>query len=159
MNIRSRAAFTLIELLIVIALMAILMAAYVILANPAGQLAAARNTTRHNQLQVIRNAISQNFADQANGQFSCVSGPIPSSTALMASQPGPGNYDIAPCIILSSGGYGIFALPFDPSASSSYYNSLTDYNSGYTIVQNASGTITIAAPYAELGKTVSVTYR
>lgn len=153
----ERKGFTIIELIVVIALIAILAGVFINAARPGEQLASARNTTRKNELTVIRNAISQNIADQATGQFSCSSGPIPSSTALMTSQAGPGNYDIASCIILPSGGYGIFTMPFDPATSTSYYNSVTDYNSGYAIMQNASGTITITAPNAELGQTISVT--
>lgn len=145
--------FTLIEIVIVTALMVILAATYFFVANPGGQLASARNTTRINELEAIMNAVRQNVADQDNGQFSCSSGPLPTSTPLdMASGPATSTYNIAPCLVPTY----LYTMPFDPSASSSHYTSVTDYDTGYTIVENASGTITLSAPYAELGKTISV---
>jgi prepilin-type N-terminal cleavage/methylation domain-containing protein len=155
-----RKGFTLIEIIISIALMVILTSVYILVANPAGQLGLSRNSERLLQLQTLMNAIRQNIADQSNEQFSCSAGPIPTSTAIMSSKPGAGNYNIAPCIIVVTGGlaaYGIYTLPFDPSASSSYYNSITDYNTDYTIIQNASGSITLSAPNAELKQAVSIT--
>lgn len=147
-----RRGLTLIELTIVITLMAILITVYFLAANPGGQLAASRNSRRSLDLQTIMNAVRQNIADQANGQFSCASGPVPTSTKRMTNAAGAGNYNIAPCLITTY----LFALPFDPTATSGHYTSVSDYDSGYSIVVNASGTITLSAPYAELGKTVSV---
>jgi len=141
---------TLVEIIIVIALMVILTAVYFMVANPGQQLALSRNTERKLQLQAIMNAIQQEKIDQGNEQFSCAAGPIPTSTARMTSRSGVGNYNIAPCIVFATGIYGLFTMPLDPSASSSYFNSVNDYDSGYNIIANASGSITLSAPYAEL---------
>ena len=81
----------------------------------------------------------------------CV-GRLPTTTKNMASA--SGSYNIAPCLIPT---YGLFTMPFDPTASSAYYTSVTNYNTGYSIAENASGSITLSAPYAELKKTISVT--
>jgi prepilin-type N-terminal cleavage/methylation domain-containing protein len=148
----TKKGFTLIELTITITLLVILFGVYFLVANPAGQLSSSRNTERQLQLQTIMNAIRQNVADQANGQFSCSSGPVPTSTKRMTSTPGATNYNIGPCLV----NVYLFALPFDPSGTSTHYNSVTDYDTGYSISINASGTITLSAPYAELGKTISV---
>jgi prepilin-type N-terminal cleavage/methylation domain-containing protein len=147
-----RSGFTLIELLLAITLIVIIAGVYVMTANPAGQLASARNTERELHLQTIMNAVRQNIADQGNEQFSCAAGPIPATATIMASA--SGSYDIAPCLIPSYIGY---AMPFDPNAPGAYFSSSTDYNTGYTILANASGSITVAAPSAELGKIISVT--
>lgn len=145
--------FTLIELLVVITLMVILATTYFLVANPGGQLAAARNTTRFNELQAIMQAIRSNVGDQANGQFSCSSGPLPTSTPLdMSSGGGTSTYNIAPCLIPTY----LYALPFDPSAPGAHYASVSDYDTGYTIMIDSSGTITLNAPSAELGKPISV---
>ena len=153
--------FTLIEIMIGVALVVILTGTYFLVANPAQQLGIARNTQRQLYLQTIMNAIRQNIADQTNEQFSCSSGPIPTSTpAKMTSQGGANTYNIAPCIVVESGGvaeYGLFTMPFDPATSTAYYNSLSDYNSGFTIIESASGSITLSAPAAELKQTISVT--
>jgi hypothetical protein len=102
------------------------------------------------------NAIVQNKYDQTNQQFSCAAGSLPigaSSSKIMASVSSSANYNIGPCLVPTYLG----TLPTDPSASSSYYNSPTDYNTGFSIYINASGTaITVSAPHAELNKTISV---
>ena len=148
-NLKPHSGLTLIEILISIALIVIIMSVYFLVANPAGQLASSRNTTRRLNLQTIMLAVQQNRADN-NETFSCSSGALPTTTTNMASASG---YNIAPCLsdVLS-------VMPFDPSASSSYFNSVNDYNTGYTIVQNvASNTITLAAPNVELKQTISIT--
>ena len=147
-----RRGLTLVEIVIVIAIIAIVSGIYFVVANPAGQLASSRNTKRQLDLQTLMNAVRANIADQGNGQFGCPSGAIPTSTKNMASA--SGNYNIAPCIIPTY----LFTMPFDPSATSSYYNSNTDYNAGYSIAINSStGQITLSAPHAELNKAVSIT--
>jgi type II secretory pathway pseudopilin PulG len=145
---------TIIEIVIVIALMAILTGVYFVVANPAGQLASSRNSERKFHLQTILNAVRQNMADN-RGQFQCSSGPMPTSTKRMTSVAGVGNYNIAPCL-LAPGGI-LFTMPFDPSASSSRYNSVTDYDTAYTIMINASGTVTLFAPYTETSTRVTST--
>ncbi len=146
-----RRGLTLIEIVIVIALLAVLTTVYLLVANPGGQLAAARNNRRSVDLQNIMLAIRQNIADQGNGQFGCSSGSVPTSTKNMGAA--SGSYNIAPCIVPTY----IAVMPFDPSASSSYYNSPSDYNAGYSISMNASGSITLSAPNAELNKAITLT--
>jgi prepilin-type N-terminal cleavage/methylation domain-containing protein len=149
---RARRGFTLVEILIAVALVVITAGIGLLALNPSGQLAAARNTERQLQLQGILNAVRQNIADTTTGVFTCTSGLLPTSTKTMSSA--NGGYNIAPCLVPIY----LQTLPFDPVASSSHYTSNTDYNTGYTIVYNASTTqITVAAPYAELGKTVLIT--
>ncbi len=147
-----RRGFTLIEILISLAILAIIVGAYFVVANPAGELAAARNNTRRLNLQALTLGIGQNIADQGNGTFSCASGSIPTSTTNMGSA--SGSYNIAPCLVPVY----MAALPFDPSASSAHYISTSDYNMDYSIIQNASGSITLSAPYADLNQNIAVTF-
>lgn len=146
-----RRGLTLIEIVVVVALMVVLFGVYFLAANPSGQLKSARNAERKLQLQTIMNAIRQNIADQPNGQFACAAGPLPTSSKIMASGGAPGTYDIAPCIVPTY----IFALPADPSAASSSYNAPSDYNTNYTIFINASSVITLSAPYTETSTVAS----
>jgi len=95
------------------------------------------------------NAISANAAEN-NGVFTCASGALPSVATTMASTAG---YDIGPCIVPDF----LPALPIDPSAAGAYYTDETDYNMGYTIVQDATGRITINAPSSELSTPISIT--
>lgn len=148
----QNAAFTLIELVIVIAIIAIMAGVYFAVGNPGGQLAQSRNTKRSLDLETVMNAIRQNIADQDNGQFACSLGPIPTSTENMGSA--SGSYNIAPCLIPTY----LFAMPFDPSASSSYYTNNAAYDTDYSIViSSTTGQITLSAPYAELKQSIFIT--
>jgi len=147
-----RRGFTLVEILVSIAIIVFVTGIGLLALNPGNQLAAARNTQRQLHLQGIMNAVRQNIADTTNGVFSCTSGPLPTSATQMASA--SGSYNIAPCLVPVY----LQTMPFDPTASSGHYASNIDYNTAYTIMYNPSTTqITVAAPYAELGKTVSIT--
>jgi prepilin-type N-terminal cleavage/methylation domain-containing protein len=145
-----RRAFTLIELLVAVTLMVILISVYFIVANPAGQLAASRNATRSNNLQAIMLVLRQYIADQGNETFSCASGALPTTSTVIESG---GGYNLAPCLVPAY----LPVLPVDPSASSSYYTSASAYDTNYAIMQNASGSITLSAPDAELKQVISIT--
>lgn len=139
------------ELLIAITILVVLTAVALWALNPVGQIKRARNSQRSLHISAILNAVRANIADTRTGIFTCATGDIPTSTKLMAT--GAGNYNLGSCIVPNY----LQILPFDPSASSSYFTSLNDYNTGYNIVKNASsGEITVSAPYAELGKVISV---
>ncbi len=147
----KRSGMTIMEIIIVIAILGIMVAVGVVAMNPGGQLANSRNSKRALDLQTIMNGIRANISDQMGQTFSCAAGTVPTSTKRMA--PGAENYDIAPCLVPTY----LLALPFDPSTSSAHYNSNSDYDTGYYIVRNAStGQITLTAPAAERGKTVSI---
>jgi prepilin-type N-terminal cleavage/methylation domain-containing protein len=142
---------TVIEIVVAIALAAIIFAAGVAALNPAGQLASARNSQRSAHVQALVNAIRANITDYRTGVFTCGVGDIPSSSKKMAT--GAGNYDIAPCLVPSY----ITVLPFDPSASGAHYASNADYDTGYFVMKSTStGQVTVSAPSAELGKTISI---
>ncbi len=148
----TRSGFTLFEIMLSIAIMAILLVLIVFFIDPAKQFAKARNTRREVDVATTLTAISRNIGDN-KGSFSCSSGALPTSSMKMAST-GSSTYDIAPCLVPTY----LDTLPYDPNATSSHYTSVTDYDTGYNIVRNAtSGRITVNAPGAELGKTISIT--
>lgn len=146
--------FTLIELLIVIALIAVLAGAILLALNPARQFALARNSQRWSHASAILNLISQNTVEN-RGTFTCAAGVIPTTATVMADTTSvPGAYDLCDCLVPTYTN----ALPYDPSAAGAEYADCDHYNTGYTIVRNAtSSRITVAAPGQELNDTIAVT--
>lgn len=146
--------FTLMEVLIVMAIIAILATVVIVAINPARQFAQARNSQRTSNVNAILNAVGQNMADN-KGVFTCASGVIPATPTVMKSA---GGYDIATCVTPTY----IAAMPFDPSAVGAHFTSATDYDSGYLVSQDATTKrITVSAPEAlntsELAQVISVT--
>lgn len=141
-----RRGFTLIEILIVIALIAILAGIVVVALNPARQFAKARNSQRWSNVNSMVNGISQNMADN-KGIFTCAAGIIPTTATNMATS----GYDIAPCLVPTY----MSALPYDPTDGN--YSSTSSYNTGYYVSRDAStGRITVNASSSELSEVISV---
>lgn len=144
----KKRGFTLVELLIVIAIIAILAAAVIIGLNPGRQFSQARNSQRWTHGNAILNAISQNTTDN-RGTFTCAGGALPAAATVMGNA--AGQYDICGCVVPTY----MASMPFDPSAGS--FTSCAAYNTGYTIAREAATSrITIAAPNAEIGAAISI---
>jgi prepilin-type N-terminal cleavage/methylation domain-containing protein len=145
---KSGAGYTMLELIITVGVIAILAVGAAVLVDPPRRFAVSRNDGRTAHVQAILDAISGNIADN-KGVFTCVSGPLPGVATYMAD----GDYDIAPCVIPAY----LTTLPFDPSEAGVHFTSVTDYDTGYFVLQDAvTGRVTISAPSAELGEVVSV---
>jgi prepilin-type N-terminal cleavage/methylation domain-containing protein len=153
MPARPVRGFTLIEILLVMGIIAILAAVVIVAINPARQFAQARNSQRTSNVFAILNAVGQNISDNS-GVFTCSGGSIPNAATVISST----GYNIASCVVPTY----LPSLPFDPGADGAHFTSMSDYNTGYTIVQDSTtGRITVSAPEAletsELGKTISAT--
>lgn len=147
--------FTLIEVLIVIGVIAILAAIVIIAINPARQFAQARNTQRRSDVLAILNSVHQRMVDN-RGSFAqgTTCDALPTSVETITSTVAAGNVDLCACLVTIY----IAEMPYDPSDATASYTDCTNYDSGYTIVQDAaSGRVTVNAPSAELGETISVT--
>ncbi|MEK7212079.1 MAG: hypothetical protein AAB686_00180 [Patescibacteria group bacterium] len=152
-KIKTNSGITIIEIVIGITLFVIIAGITIVSFNPAGQFARARNSEREMHLTALMIAVKQNIAESISGSFNCVSGPIPVSSAKMASA--SGSYNIAPCLVPNY----ISVLPYDPKAAGAHYAGVSDYDTGYFIAQTSSTTstaITISAPSAELGQIISI---
>lgn len=144
MNKQSQSGFTLIEILVVIGMIALLATIVLIAINPARQFAQGRNTQRSSNTNAILNAIGQYTADNK--------GILPAAITTTATNIGNTGIDLCALLMPTY----IPSLPSDPNKSGPF-TSCTTYDTGYNVSKDASGRVTVAAPLAELGATISVT--
>ena len=141
---RPSGGFTLVEILIVIAIIGILAAMVIISINPNRQFKSARDTQRLTNISTLLNAIGQNTAEH-KGVFICngVALAFPTASTTIKDS----GFNLAPCLVPDY----LQALPFDPNLTGAVYTSTTSYDTGYEIIQDtATSRITIDAPGAEL---------
>lgn len=140
-KINKTKGFTLIEILVVIGIIAVLATIVIIAINPARQFAQARNTQRTSHVNSILNAIGQRIADN-KGIFEDTGG-IPCPDLAAASSTPAAN--LSGCLVSKY----LTAIPADPKIISG----LGDYK----ISVATTSRITVEAPSAELGETITVT--
>ena len=141
----NKKGFTLIELLVVIAIVVILAAIVLVAVNPGRQLSTARNAQRSSDVNTVLNAVNQYMVDHS-GQLP---GTIPSCSGAMGNI-GSGGVNLGSSLVATY----VAQMPMDPGSPAN--NPGTAADTGYDIC--ASNTrVTISAPWAELGQTISVT--
>lgn len=143
--------FTLIEILVVIGIIAILAAIVLIAINPARQFAQANNSQRSSNVNTILNAVGQYMADNKGALPSSLSALSAYATTSIAS--GSGNVDLCTVLVPTY----VPSLPVDPTVTSGPVTACASYDTGYDIARDSNNRITVVAPSAELGASVSVT--
>ncbi len=147
-------AFTLIEVLVVIGIIAVLAAVVLVAVNPARQFKLARDSQRTSNVNALLNAVHQNMAEH-RGSFVCKGAvrEVPTTPTLIKSSTTPNDPgDIAACLVPDY----LSSLPNDPSIIGAHFTSVTDYNTGYELFKDTTGRIT-ASSTGELTPTISVT--
>lgn len=139
--------FVLIELLVVIAILGILFYTVITALQPGKNFSLARNTSREVSVQMIAQSVVQNKLSN-NGNFNCPA-QLPSVATPISSA--PGGVNICSCIIPTF----LPAMPVDPGSQDNYFNSCSDFVSGYSIFINAEDKITVTAPGSELGTVIT----
>ena len=146
---RSNKGFTLIELLVVIGILAILLAITLIAINPARQFSQANNTKRRSDVNAILNAIHQYAADNKGSLPTGISTTLQNIASTAA--------NVCSSVVTQY----IAALPSDPKAVNGGVNvtdCTTAYDTEYQVIRSsADNRVTVSAPNAELGDTISVT--
>ncbi|MBN1618858.1 prepilin-type N-terminal cleavage/methylation domain-containing protein [Candidatus Dojkabacteria bacterium] len=143
-NQRNRnKGFTLIEILVVIALIMILAAITIIAINPIKHFADARNAQRSSDVTQILNAVTQYTSEDGHSiaDFGTITSCTSGSDAIGS---GAGNINLATLLVDSY----IVAIPEDPSTGS-------PQDTGYTICLTSGGRIQVAAT-GENGATIIV---
>lgn len=152
MRKRIYSGFTLIEILIVIAIIGIMSTIMIVAVNPGRQLAKARDTQRQSDLTAIISIIYQ-YASEHSGDLPDTDGnPLTSNFPTTYTCIGT---DLA-CFNLAGAGEAgdeivpvyLLELPRDPKVTSTAQKG-TNVNTGYEIMVDANGHIYALAPSAE----------
>ena len=144
---KKNSGFTLIEVLLVIAVIAILAAIVIIAINPARQIAQANNAQRAANVNTILNALGQ-YAINNRGVY-------PASVTSTATPICSMGTSTSGCIDLSALTNNQIYLPDIPADPHSPDTTSTWYSDIKSTSTNPR--ITVSAPAAELGATISVT--
>jgi prepilin-type N-terminal cleavage/methylation domain-containing protein len=146
---KNEKGFTLIEVLLVIAIIAILAGIVILAINPNRQLAQSNNAQRSSDVTTLLNAVYQYSIDN--------DGTLPASvSALVADTPteicnAGGDCDgLVDLGVLTQNQTYLTELPADPTAA-------TTDGTGYEIERSANNRVTVSAPSAQNSETITVT--
>ncbi len=137
--VRRWAAFTLIELIVVIGIIAVLAAIVIIAINPSRQFALSRNTQRRSDVRALASALSQQASDQNGG--------APYSGLTITPQEigtGAGNLDLTSLLVPTY----LAAIPKDPSTG-------TNADTQYRAYIDTQSRIIVDSVASELGVQIS----
>ncbi|MDY0097480.1 MAG: prepilin-type N-terminal cleavage/methylation domain-containing protein [Candidatus Dojkabacteria bacterium] len=144
MKVRKYEGFSLIEILVVVALIIILATITIVAINPAKNFRDTRNAQRSADVSQILNAITQYTSEEGNAieDFGTIT-----NCTLGTSDIGTdtGNINLTTILVDEY----IVEIPMDPSNG-------TEEDSGYDICVTDTGRVQIDAPGAEDGKVISV---
>lgn len=148
----QRKGFTLLEILLVVAAIAILAGIVILALNPGRQLADTRNAQRRTDVNTILNAVYQYTIDNSGTLPAAINqaAACDNTAANQACATGGTCTGITDLSVLTTNQRYLTSLPKDPTAGSAN-------GTGYYIVKSANNRVSVCAPSAENTATVSVT--
>lgn len=153
MKQKTFSGFTLLEVLLVVAIIAILAGIVILAVNPGKQLGDARNAQRSADVNTILNGVYQYTVDNNGVLPSSIrsSGSCELSDKTQEICKTGGNCDsLTDLSDLTRDGVYLVTLPVDPQTKSVN-------GTGYFIAKNANNRVTVCAPHAEQEAKISVT--
>lgn len=148
-NNKSQKGFTLLEVLLVVAIIAILAGIVIIAINPSKQLGDTRNAQRAADVTTILNGVYQYSLDN-NG---AIPAGITTTATEMCATGASSCTGLVDLSVITANEEYLTALPKDPQCSSTCATN----GNGYKILKTANNRITVSAPAAEQGRVISVT--
>jgi prepilin-type N-terminal cleavage/methylation domain-containing protein len=145
LDFSKKRGFTLLEILLVVAAIAILAGIVIVAINPTKQLGDTKNAQRYVDVNTILNAVYQYALDN--------SGTLPATittTQTEICKTGGTCTGLVDLGVLTTNEEYLVSMPFDPTGGSTN-------GAGYEIVKTANGRVTVVAPDAEQSATISVT--
>ena len=132
--VKRNSAFTLIEILVVMGIIAILATIVLVAINPARQFRQANDTQRVSNVNAILNAIGQYVVDQK--------GTIPAPITTTSQTIKTGEADLCALLVPTY----LPQLPVDPSVTTGPVSACgAAYDTKYKVVKDANGRITVSA--------------
>ncbi len=149
--LRNQKGFTLLEILLVVAAIAILAGIVILAINPGKQLGDTRNAQRRADVNTILNAVYQ-YAIDNNGTIPST---IASSTCASVAtneicKMGGTCTGLIDLSVLTADEKYLVSIPSDPTGASTN-------GTGYRIAKSVNGRVTVCAPIAEQSAAISVT--
>ena len=142
--LRNQKGFTLIEILLVVAAIAILAGIVIVAINPNKQLGDTRNAQRKSDVNTILNAISQYSIDN-NGTLP--TGITATTTEICATGAASCSGLVDLSVLIPK---YVVSIPSEPQKTAAN-------GAGYTVSRTAEGRISVSAQFPEQGMTISAT--
>ena len=139
--------FTLVRLFIIIVILMIFSAVTIVVIDPGRQFSMTRNDQRRDDIGIILNLMHQVNVDSQK-PLECTADQLPENLTVIKSSDG---YDVCPCLVPTF----LDKMPYD--SQKGFYNSCADYDSGYRIMRNSNGKVTVDAPGAEIDDIITLT--